>query len=82
MAVAVLQAAPLFGSDAPPRRAWKWENVNMGIDDLLPESATPSLAVRELVDGLAFWDSRRDWGKDLGNADYAAWVEVSPSPEY
>jgi hypothetical protein len=51
----------------------------MGIVDLrLKEPAAPSQAVRELADGLAFWDSRRDWGEDLGNANYEAWVKENP----
>jgi hypothetical protein len=37
-----------------------------------------SQALRELADGLAFWDSRRAWGRDLGNADYAAWANENP----
>jgi hypothetical protein len=41
------------------------------------EPTVPSLAVRELTDGLAFWDIRR-WGRDLGNASYEAWVAENP----
>jgi hypothetical protein len=38
----------------------------MEIVDLQAEGPEgPPLAVRELADGLAFWDSRRGWGKTL-----------------
>ena len=37
-----------------------------------------SQALRELFAGLAFWDSRRDWGSDLGNADYQSWRAENP----
>jgi len=37
------------------------------------------LALRELAGGLASWESRRDWGQDLGNADYQAWVAENPN---
>jgi hypothetical protein len=51
----------------------------MGIADLRAEEPTsPSRAVHELADGLAWWDSRRGWGQDLGNADYDAWAKENP----
>jgi hypothetical protein len=51
----------------------------MGIADLRVEEPTSSSrAVHELADGLAFWDSRRGWGQDLGNSDYEAWAKENP----
>ena len=51
----------------------------MGIADLgVEEPTSSSRAVDELADGLVFWDSRRGWGKDLGNADYEAWAKENP----
>ncbi|WAC92241.1 hypothetical protein [Mycobacterium sp. Aquia_213] len=48
-------------------------------DDQTSSAAqVPSQALRELEDGLAFWDSRRAWGHDLGNADYEAWANENP----
>jgi hypothetical protein len=40
--------------------------------------ASSSRAVREMADGLAFWDTRRGWGKDLGNTEYEAWAIENP----
>jgi hypothetical protein len=51
----------------------------MGIADLPVQEPAPSFrAAREIVDGLAFWDSRRGWGEDLGNAEYEAWAIENP----
>jgi hypothetical protein len=51
----------------------------MGIvDQRAEEPAAPAPAIRELADGLGFWDSRRGWGEDLGNADYKAWSVENP----
>ena len=51
----------------------------MGDDQIsLGGAQVPSQALRELADGLAFWNSRRAWGPDLGNADYEAWVNENP----
>jgi hypothetical protein len=56
----------------------RWENPSMRrADPRVEEPTSSSRAVRELADGLAFWDSRR-WGKDLGNADYETWVKENP----
>jgi hypothetical protein len=51
-------------------------------ETLLRGVPVPSQALRELADGLAFWNSRRDWGSDLGNADYEAWGNENPHGEF
>jgi hypothetical protein len=55
----------------------------MGIADLrVEEPPSSSRAVHEMADGLTFWDSRRGWGKDLGNANYEAWAKENPHGEF
>src|SRR4030088_854161 len=61
------------------RHQGAWENPSMGVvDPRVEEPTSSSRAVHELADGLAFWDSRRGWGKDFGNADYEAWAKENP----
>lgn len=57
----------------------QWENPGVGLVDSNPDQpSAASRAVAELEDGLEFWGGRRDWGEDLGNADYKASLEENP----
>jgi hypothetical protein len=55
-----------------------WETS--AVEDPIVQGHTeqPSQALRELRAGLVFWDSRRDWGSDLGNAKYRSWIADNP----
>lgn len=48
----------------------------------MSNSGGPSQALRELADGLGFWDDRRNWGVDLGNAEYEAWEQENPHGKF
>jgi len=66
-------------AECKPAATFRWEKPDVA-DVQTP--SVPSQAVHELVDGLAFWDSRRDWGADLGNAEYEAWVAENPHGDF